>query len=70
MHPVYVYTRAGCARCESTKRQLKSMNVDYSEVTIGKDVTREEVMVRFPGVQSLPILSDNDHNVITLEDLK
>lgn len=69
MQTVTVYSRAGCAKCESTKRQLKAMGVAFTELVIEKDVTRNEVMAMFPGVTSLPILSQ-DGERITIEDLK
>jgi glutaredoxin len=69
MHPITVYTKDGCSRCESAKNQLKSMNVDYREVVVGRDVPRARVLEHFPEITQLPIIVE-DGKVVTIEDLK
>jgi glutaredoxin len=42
------------------KSKLFSKRIDYKEVMIGRDITREEFMEKFPGVRQVPHLVEED----------
>lgn len=53
-----VYTRDGCSFCEKAKNLLNQNNLQYTEYSIGKNILREEVLQKFPGIKMLPIVVD------------
>jgi len=69
-----MYTRPGCSRCVVLKNFLRSQGVEYKEYIIDEDVTRDEVVAKFPGVTSLPIvvyksvLTDSDALMLKLKE--
>ena len=58
---VTVYTLPSCVQCESTKKVLDKMSVDYSVVDLSEDETAYE-MVKSLGYQAAPIvIAGEDH---------
>lgn len=58
---VTVYTLPSCVQCDSTKRMLKSIDVDYQEVDISQDPVALE-MVKTLGYTAAPVVvSGEDH---------
>jgi len=57
---VDIYTRPQCPLCDDTKRILTNHNLDYTEHIIGIDITRDEVLDKFPGASLLPLVLLDD----------
>ncbi|CAB4629056.1 MAG: glutaredoxin-like protein NrdH [Actinobacteria bacterium] len=58
---VTVYTLPACVQCDSTKRMLKSIDVDYEEVDMSQDPVALE-MVKTLGYTAAPVVvSGDDH---------
>ena len=58
---VTVYTLPACEQCDSTKRMLKSIDVDYEEVDMSQDPVALE-MVKTLGYTAAPVVvSGDDH---------
>lgn len=53
---VEIYTREQCPNCDKAKQILNSNHTSYVEYTIGKNVTREEVITKFPFARVVPII--------------
>lgn len=51
---IIVYTKDNCPACLNLKDQLRSGKREFTEIKIGKDITREEFMEKFPGVRTVP----------------
>jgi glutaredoxin len=51
-----LYTKRDCSVCEQTKNLLKTKNVEYVEYLIEYDITKEDVLAKFPGVKKAPII--------------
>lgn len=51
---IIVYTKDNCSACLNLKDQLRSGKREFTEIKIGKDITREEFMEKFPGVRTVP----------------
>ena len=49
-----VYTKDNCPACTAMKAMLKSSGEPFKEIHIGKDITREEFLEKFPGVRTVP----------------
>lgn len=50
-----VYTKDNCPACLTVKASLKQQGKPFTEVNVGKDITREEFMQKFPTVRRLPL---------------
>ena len=58
---VTVYTLPSCVQCDSTKRMLKSIDVDYEEVDMSQYPVALE-MVKTLGYTAAPVVvSGDDH---------
>ena len=58
---VTVYTLPSCVQCDSTKRMLKSIDVDYEEIDMSQDPVALE-MVKTLGYTAAPVVvSGDDH---------
>ena len=58
---VTVYTLPSCVQCDSTKRMLKSIDVDYEEVDMSQDPVALE-MIKTLGYTAAPVVvSGDDH---------
>ena len=55
-----VYTKDNCAACVALKRELDASQTKYTEVKIGRDITREDFMVKFPTVRSVPYVVESN----------
>jgi len=51
-----VYTKENCPLCEATKNFLNKQNIQFQEFIIGKDISREDVLTKFPGVTMAPVI--------------
>ncbi len=53
---IELYTKDQCPLCETAKNKLNENNVPFIERVIGKDVTRDEVLTKFPKARVAPII--------------
>jgi glutaredoxin len=51
---LFVYSKDDCTWCESLKSRLDMQGIEFIEMRIGKDLSREEFLTRFPGVKTVP----------------
>ena len=51
---ITIYTQTNCPACVTLKATLKQEGKPFKEINIGKDITREEFMSKFPTVRSVP----------------
>ena len=51
---VIVYTKPGCPSCEQVKAYLRGRNVQFDEMVLGYDVTREQLLEVVPGAKTVP----------------
>jgi len=58
---ITIYTRQDppCSFCTRAKALLKSRDINFKEVRIGIDVTRESVIELFPNIKTIPIITVN-----------
>ena len=53
---IVVYTKSDCPACINAKHLLNKNDYQFTEKTIGENITREEVMSLFPHVRTVPII--------------
>ncbi len=51
---ITVYTKDNCPACVSLKATLKQEGKPFKEINIGRDITREDFMSKFPTVRTVP----------------
>lgn len=51
---IVVYTKENCPYCVKSKALLKGYGLEYTEASIGKDITREEFLEKFPEARTVP----------------
>lgn len=51
-----VYTLDNCIPCQQAKEKLKASNTEYDEYVIGKDISRDEVKLKFPYARLTPVI--------------
>jgi glutaredoxin-like protein NrdH len=61
MAEVTVYSLPSCVQCDSTKRMLKSIDVDFEEVDMSQDPIALE-MVKTLGYTSAPVVVSGDQH--------
>lgn len=66
---IYVYTRDGCGYCKLAKELLEDRKIEYTELKIDHNITRDEVISKFPNVKTLPIILEDEKMIGTWGDL-
>lgn len=56
---IIIYTKPSCPYCVQAKNLLTQKGLQYTEMGIGSDLTREEFIELFPGVKSVPFILIN-----------
>lgn len=59
-----VYSKPGCPSCDNAKKLIAISGDVYVENVIGRDVSREEFMEMFPSVKSVPLIIEQEADVI------
>lgn len=59
---ITIYSKPGCGYCDAAKDIFKKTGVQYTELMVGSDLTREQFFERFPGAKTVPqIIIDGQH---------
>lgn len=51
---IVVYSKENCPACTVLKARLTKEGQSFTEVNVGKDITREEFLEKFPQVRMMP----------------
>lgn len=60
---IIMYSKENCAFCVRAKKLLENNNLDYKEISIGKDIDRDEFISLFPDVKTVPHIIINDETI-------
>jgi glutaredoxin len=55
-----IYSKDNCPWCDRAKELMTNRNQTYTEFKIGRDITREEFMEKFPNVRTVPYIIINE----------
>jgi glutaredoxin len=53
---IVVYSKENCPACTALKARLVREGESFTEIMVGKDITREEFLEKFPQVRQMPHL--------------
>lgn len=67
---IEVYSKDFCPFCDSAKELLKDKGYEYTEIKIGRNITREDFLEKFPGVRTVPQILINGIRIGGYDDLK
>lgn len=59
-----VYTTKNCPQCDTVKRILESRKISFDSVLVGVDISREEIIEKFPTSKSFPIIHDGLESMV------
>lgn len=65
-----IYSKKICSYCANAKALLENYNVDYEEIIIGEDITRENFINTFPNIKSVPFIIIDDVRIGGFSELK
>ncbi len=51
---IVVYSKENCPACMTLKQRLTREGESFTEIMVGKDMTREEFLEKFPQVRQMP----------------
>ena len=51
-----IYSRPFCTFCDKAKDLLRSKHLSFHEYVVGVDISREELIAKFPDAKTLPII--------------
>ena len=51
---IVVYSKDNCPACTALKARLTKDGESFTEIKVGKDITREEFLEKFPQVRQMP----------------
>ena len=59
-----------CVYCESAKGFLETRKHEYKETVVGQDITRGQLMERFPTARTFPVVVIDDRPIGGFQQLK
>lgn len=57
MDRVVIYSRDNCAYCAYAKNLLESRGIDYMELKLGVDFSRETLVENYPTAKTFPVIT-------------
>ena len=51
---IEVYSKINCPACTALKARLNKEGESFTEIVVGKDMTREDFLAKFPQVRQMP----------------
>jgi glutaredoxin 3 len=60
---IYTKNEPPCSYCEQAKNLLRQKQVEHKVLTVGEDVTKEEMLNIVPNARTFPVVLDNGNFV-------
>lgn len=67
---VEIYTKADCPHCVRAKQLLKNNNIPFTEWELGRNITKEVLLERFPDAKFVPIILIDDQKLDSVNSLQ
>lgn len=65
-----IYTMDNCSYCSEAKMLLKNKGMTFSEIKLGKDISRADFLNRYPSQRTLPMILIDGARLGGLNELK
>lgn len=65
-----VYTKENCPQCEQAKSLLSTKGLPFKTVKLGEEISREELLAKFPSARTMPQISKGEVPVGGLSELR
>lgn len=63
MQNIVIYTKENCPTCIRAKSLLENHHYSFQEIKIGIDISREEILMKFPDAKTAPIIIINENRI-------
>ena len=60
---VIIYSKPDCNECTKAKMLLSSKGINYRELKLNEDFTRDTLAEMFPAVRSFPVIVVDNYNI-------
>jgi glutaredoxin len=60
---ITIYTTIGCIYCEKIKELMKRTNLEYTNILIGRDITRKDFKIKYPFASGFPYVIIDDKEI-------
>lgn len=67
---IEIYSKDQCPNCDKAKNLLKTREIPWEEKVIGRDIDRELFLSTYPGVRSVPFITENGEPLGGLNELQ
>jgi glutaredoxin len=55
-----IYTKEDCNYCDNLKKLLDVQKIEWHDIQIGRDISRDDFLKTFPEVKKVPLVIDGD----------
>lgn len=70
MKRVTIYTKENCSYCTKAKMALANKNIQYNELKLNEDFTKESLLELFPSVKTFPVIVVDGFNIGGFDQLE
>lgn len=63
MRNIVIYSKDNCTFCVQAKKLLDIRDLEYEEIKIGYDISREDFINKFPDVKTVPLIFIDDEKI-------
>lgn len=67
---VTIYSKSNCQHCQKAKNLLTSKHIQFQEMLLDVDFTRENLLELFPSAASFPVIVVDGMNIGGYDQLK
>lgn len=69
---IKMYTRVSppCSYCEAAKTLLKVKGIEYENIVVGEDITKEQLKESFPNARTFPVVLIDDNYIGGFNELR
>lgn len=69
MKNIIIYSKDNCTFCVQAKKLLDIKGLEYEEIKIGYDISREDFISKFPYIKTVPLIFIDDEKIGGFKEL-
>lgn len=66
---IVIYSKPNCMYCDAAKNLLKEKKIEYVELQIGGDISRDDFLEIFPAARTVPVITVNEEWIGGFQEL-